>query len=257
MVVYGVDIGVYCQGASSQILSKTKMAWARVHACPGNLRVCAYRGRTNGAAFCGPDRAFRCGKDLGWLSRWMARDLRSGHRLALGFEAPMWLPTFSGLPTGRFSLYDVRFPAERGCQWYLQAGAAASVKALSVGCLLLSRLLQARPGIALTTNADDWLGSPNHVFLFEAFVVEPDYKVPCAKEVSARAKDEWDAFTAAASFWALHAPGCNVGFPARLLHAPHSHPGKVLSLWKVIADRAGVGGQTLGDLDCEVVGLQA
>ena len=76
------------------------------------------------------------------LASRIAEDLRAGAGVALGFEAPMRTPAPSVLPD-QGNLFKHRFdPQERRYEWYLQSGAAATMKALTLGKILISQLVR-------------------------------------------------------------------------------------------------------------------
>ena len=263
-VVYALDIGVYHTGAEGQVLSKTTAAWCR--ATEGNrafdsLRYsgtpCSGYFRSDREAGAAGSPGFRCGRSLPLLADSIAQDLAEGARIALGFEAPMWLPlAFREGPN--LTLFSPRFPAEADHRWYLQSGAAATVKAISLGIPLLKGVMDRLPGreIRWTTEVERW--KEDTLILFEAFVAG-DHKVPGFKG-SEDAPDEWDAFLAALAWGSIHA-GFELpdGVEAESLHMAGTHPDPSVSIWDVVA--GGTQGsrstKVAGPSDCEVVGLRS
>lgn len=179
----------------------------------------------------------------------IAQDVRNGYRVALGFEAPMWLP-LEHRHKPRLKLFSPRFRAEERSEWYLQSGASATLKAISLGMMLREHLRESLSINRRTTDINHW--KPNTLLLFEAFVVGP-YKV-LDFQVASVAPNEWDAFTAALAWGALH-----VGFsaPSSLspvsLHKTGERGGSCLSIWDIVFDDWL---HASGPPDCEVVALR-
>ncbi len=136
-IAYGIDVGMYQHGSKGRVNSKTTFAWARV--APGIELHCDENGE---CAFEGGE--ITQGRDIRELASLLSRDIqesvRSKLRVAIGMEAPMWQPTPRRLPEGAFDLFPLRFEQESGYWWYLQSGASATVRALSLGRLLFSLL---------------------------------------------------------------------------------------------------------------------
>lgn len=252
---YGLDVGVYNLGTRGQVLNSTTTAWVRVNECPVPFLRMQYNAtRADGAFQNGHGSTFHCGRDIIRLAEMVATDLNDGRRIAIGFEAPMWIPIYGRLPVGRFSLFKPRFPAEAGHEWYLQAGAAASLKALSLGHILFCLLPDKVRPLVLTTDFRAWLDRPEAIFVFEGFVAG-DFKLSPPDGVPVKADNEWDAFTTAAAFWARYVAQCDVGVALHKLHGAQSWEGDVSSLWATIAHRAGLGPIDSCDGDCEILGL--
>ena len=255
-ISYALDIGVYFTGKREQVLSKTSAAWCRVHDGVSDLTALQYSACGNGydegvLSVSDDEASFKCGRSLRVLAAALAEDLDAGHRVGLGFEAPMWIPLTSAHGPD-LSLFEARFDAEEDHRWYVQAGAAASLKAMVLGDLLF-RLLGSHLGgkVGLTTSLKGW--EQGTIVLYEAFVAG-SHKVtgaPAAEE----APDEWDAFVAALAWGHFHSDfELPNGYRAVRLHeAGDRDPREVLSIWSTLR-RAGT---VAGPPDCEVVALKA
>lgn len=259
-VIYALDIGVYNVGCDGRMLASTSAAWCRVD--EGTLRFAGLRH--NGTLDCGELRigesaSWRCGRNVEQLAETIADDLRSGTRVALGFEAPMWFP-IERANQPNLKLFTPRFDKEQrhdderqGHEWYLQSGAAATVKAISLGVLLFTELLGRNSDLACTTDRKQWQGKT--LMLFEAFVTGK-YKItpPASLEGAA---NEWDAFVAALAWGAKHA---GLITPRHVepvvLHCACSHQGESLSVWKTICNATNLAGLPTGPSDCGVVALR-
>jgi hypothetical protein len=237
---YALDIGTYTLGVKGQVrTSDTTTAWARL---------------TSGmASFHQLPAAGKHGADVPDLARSINTDLASGHSVSLGFEAPMWLPT-ARVHRPSLQLFAGRFLEENQStrQWYLNGGAAATLKALSLGIMLLSVVGAENPSVRLTTRPD--CTAQNTIVLFEAFVTK-EFKLGQYRPIGIT-KDQWDAFLASLAWGALHksfsVPAC---ITPRLLHAAGSEPAETLSIWKTIASNVPSLSPVEGPPDCDVVAL--
>ena len=237
---YALDIGRYTLGVDERVLSGTTAAWARL--------------TTGIASFHQLPAVGKSGSSIPCLAKSVNADLASGCFVALGFEAPMWLPIRRG-HSRSLRLFAPRFSEERQHEWYVNAGAAATLKALSLGIMLFSLIRAGNPNVRLTT--DTGCTTPNAIALFEAFVVE-DFKLPKHRK-SARvipSDDEWDAFLASLAWGAIKR---SFSVPAsttpRLLHAAGSEPAEILSIWRTIASNVPSLSPVGGPPDCDVVAL--
>jgi hypothetical protein len=79
----------------------------------------------------------------------------------------MWIPLVAELQPG-LRVFAPRYPTEHPHEWYLQAGAAASVKAVTLCCLLFN-ITGAR--VRLTTDSRLW--SSRFTLGFEGFICGP------------------------------------------------------------------------------------
>lgn len=105
----------------------------------------------------------------------------------------MWTPAPSALPdSGR--LFTLRFEHEVGYAWYLQSGAAATMKALTLGKILISQL--DRMGLRPQFLTDRKPPDSGQLCLFEAFVTGAYRTTPPIRS----SQDEWDAVTAALAY---------------------------------------------------------
>ena len=171
VVVYGVDIAVIKIGERGKPIGRRGFAWARL-APPES-------GVIDPSLFMGD----QIGIDLNMLVSSIAEDLRAGADVALGFEAPMWTPAPSVLPD-EGNLFDLRFkPQEVGYGWYMQSGAAATMKALTLGKILISQLV--RLGFRPQFITERKPPSPGQLCLFEAFVTGT-YRTPPAQSIFSR-----------------------------------------------------------------------
>ena len=163
----------------------------------------------------------------------------------------MWFPT-AVASTNAMQLFGSRFEAERGSEWYLQSGAAATVKALSLGTLLFSRLL-ASNHVRLTT--DPAAAAQQTIVLFEAFVVG-GFKQPPPHGVGAANTNEWDAFCAGLAWGSLHSA---IAVPESVsptrLHFSGGSSRRAASVWRMLAGTVETFPKIEGPSDCEVVAL--
>lgn len=257
MIVYGIDIGVYRTGVMRQIRrSATSFAWVRVDSSPGAFDVVYTQQQnqmqlTNGCTY-------TYGQDINDLCQHVVADI--GHdRVAIGMEAPMWFPIFSAADaqSASFALFSTRFAQEHGLGWWMQSGAAAKVKAMSIGYTVLNYVCSNAPqsqNIPFSLDISDW--QTGGILLYEGFV-GGNYKL------STTNADVFDAFTSAAAFWGLHGGGtpvsCTAKTPSRLpaqFHAAKTQAGEVFSVWSAIVNRIGLSNTGNVALDCEVVGFQ-
>ncbi|MGB3632720.1 MAG: hypothetical protein WA982_01630, partial [Rubrobacteraceae bacterium] len=167
-VVFALDIGTYKIGVSGQILAKTTTAWCRLDDGVANLEGIEYSGTPAAGCFEVPagqiSSKFECGRSIKKLAEAIAEDLESERRISLGFEAPMWLP-LEHEHSPNLSFFGPRFKEERRREWYLQAGAAATVKAISLGTMLRKHLSRRCGKVGFVTKPDPW--SPKTIILFE------------------------------------------------------------------------------------------
>lgn len=250
--IYALDIGVYNVGVEGQVLATSTAAWCRVGVGTPEFGSLRYSGTPDhGEIRSGETSSWRCGRNMEHLAEAIAADLHNGARVALGFEAPMWLP-LGREHRPNFELFAPRFAKEKGHAWYLQAGAAATSKAIGLGVMVFSTLLNQCSGLACATNCAEWQGKT--LMLFEAFVAGP-YKIPPPASLR-DAPNEWDALVAALAWGASHA---RFRTPDRVrpavLHGAGARQAECLSVWKAICDASGLPGAHAGPPDCEVVTL--
>lgn len=253
-VVFALDIGVYKTGVNGQILTGTTAGWSRLTRGVADFDSIEYSGTPTYGQFTnssdrGESSTSFCGRSIEKLAELMAQDLRAGQRIALGFEAPMWLP-FEERHRANMNLFAPRFAAEQGSEWYLQSGAAATLKSISLGAMLREHLRELVGSTKLATMVECW--EPGTVLLFEAFVVGK-YKVDNVTAGFA-APDEWDAFTAALAWGNLHLGFVTpISFQGVQLHVAGARSGPCLSVWDVIFGAGSFSAS--GKPDCEVVAL--
>lgn len=249
-ISYVLDIGVYNLGTAGRVLQSTTAAWARTADGTDSLDGFGYSGGPNSGTLTQDGQSWECGRDIDLLAERISKDLAVGNVVALGFEAPMWFPVVHE-STAPMQLFGPRFDAERGSEWYLQSGAAATMKALSLGTLLFSRLL-ALNSARLTTSPES--AARQTIVLFEAFVVGA-FKQELPAELN-RVPNEWDALCASLAWGALHAArSVPSGLAARRLHSVGSNSKPVASVWSMLASTVAAFPQVEGPLDCEVIAL--
>jgi hypothetical protein len=206
------------------------------------------------AFFPAKGNAWQCGRSILQLASAIAKDLEMGHLVSLGFEAPMWFPVRRS-HSANLKLFAPRFRAERGSEWYLQSGAAATLKAISAGTMLLSLIQADSPRVRLTTAPDSI--APGTIGLFEAFVVD-DFKVTPPPQVARQAPNEWDAFTASLAWGAFYRAFDVPDLLApRRLHTAGTEPSELISIWKTIVSNVPQFPQIEGPPDCDVIALSA
>lgn len=238
--VYAIDIGVYRHGIKGDVLMASSFAWARLKgACQVNRLI------SGESTFFEVQGQFRDGRSIRDLSSAIIKDLAAGERIALGIEAPMWQPAPRSIPRGGFDLTPLRFAQESGYAWYLQSGAAATVKALSTATLLLSLVAQDRPSISFSTS---WEADAD-VLLFEAFVAG-GWKLPTEEVPEDR--NTWDARTAAAAFDAVF----RGGETAPLIYSGCGADCCCISHWRTVLDAVGFESSEARKC-CSVVGIES
>jgi hypothetical protein len=103
--------------------------------------------------------------DLDELCDILADDLRRERHVALGFEAPLWVP----MATTTFELGRQR-PGEGTRSWGASAGAAVLACVLQQSVYVLSRIASATGPIQATVDPLMWLGGSASLLVWEAFV---------------------------------------------------------------------------------------
>ena len=243
-VAYGIDVGMYEQGIKGAVNSNTTFAWARV--AHGVELQCDDNGD---CSFEGADITY--GRDIRELAKFLSVDIRESVRgklrVAIGMEAPMWQPTPRRLPQGAFDLFPLRFAQESGYWWYLQSGASATVRALSIGRMLFSLL-------DIPKNMTQCVTGPTHsacIELFEGFVAG-NWKLP--RDISRYPNEHcWDAVTTAAAFqMAIRGVEGN----SAVLHSAMSYSEPLISHWQTIVGSTGLYTKYC-DTDCMVVGIDS
>ncbi|MDA7918244.1 hypothetical protein N9B20_01145 [Mariniblastus sp.] len=239
-IAYGIDIGVYrhTQAGTVRGVSQSTFAWARAES---DVAMSYDSGRFEFK------NSFQVGRNFADLADLIQNDVLQNKRIAIGIEAPMWQPSPDEIPQGEFSLFEPRFACERGCEWYLQSGASATVKAISIGKLLLSLA-----NLGEKTTFSTYVSQSSDIVLFEGFVVG-DWKLPGAEEFSEGAH-AWDALTTAAAFH--YSQGSEKQAGLAVIHDWGSIKEPVVSHWKTIVQEAGLSGIHC-DKDCAVVGFNS
>lgn len=243
-VAYGIDVGMYEQGIKGAVNSNTTFAWARV-----SHDVELHCDDNGDCSFKGAD--IKQGRDIRVLATLLSVDIRESMRgklrVAIGMEAPMWQPTPRRLPQGAFDLFPLRFAQESGYWWYLQSGASATVRALSIGRLLFSLL-------DIPRELTQFVTCPTHsacIELFEGFVAG-QWKLP--RDISKYPNGHcWDAVTTAAAFQIAITSGESHSV---VLHKAASHNEPLISHWKTIVGSTGLYTKYC-DTDCMVVGIDS
>jgi hypothetical protein len=153
---YALDIGIYTLRRDGAPTAGSSAAWACALAGCEDFAAIRHGGtRGQHELAIGGTQVARSGRSIPQLAERIGEDLLSPGGVALGFEAPMWLPIRRGSLGARERLFAPRFDAEGGREWYLQSGAAASLKAIALGVMLLSAVLETHPCIRLSTAAED------------------------------------------------------------------------------------------------------
>ena len=232
-VIYAMDIGVYEVNPSNNKAKKEKttFAWARLESAQKPIDL-------NDAG----KMAIR-GRDMNDLCLSIDKDLTEGKNfISIGFEAPMWFPIYDAVPIDK--VFKERFNAEKTFEWYKQSGAAATLKAISLGVIILSKLKQQVTVFTVVNEDLPWTDTKK-ILIYEAFVAGEKYKHQKLKPKEINS-DEWDAVTAVYSFYKY----CYVNVVP--LHKPGSWNGKVFSIVQSIAQRTNLASD---NYDCTVVGL--
>lgn len=243
-VAYGIDVGMYEHGTKGVVNSNTTFAWGRV-----THGVELQRDDNGDCSFTGAE--ITTGQDIRDLARQLSIDIRESIRgnlrVAIGMEAPMWQPASHRLPAGQFDLFPLRFEQESGYWWYLQSGASATVRALSIGRLLFSLLNIPRELTQFATCAT----SSACIELFEGFAAG-NWKLP--RDVSRYPNGHcWDAITTAAAYQFAIRPSESKSV---VLHHDSSYSEPLISHWKTIVGSAGLYTRYC-DTDCMVVGMDS
>jgi len=237
-IAYGIDIGTYFLGKKGGVLSESSFAWAR-------------NDGSNGLIY--ERSAFRNAKDIQGnnnmrdLVTQLKQDIKDGRKLAIGMEAPMWQPSPTSLPENDFSLFPVRFDAEKrhgtvGYEWYQNSGAGALARALSTGRLFLSLVGDALENITFSTH-----DRSADIFLYEGFAAGR-WKI-----LTEGSSHVADAFTTATAFHLTEDPHVkSIG----TIHDAGAADGTVLSHWQTIVNSIGRDGSDCSK-DCLVVGLDS
>ena len=254
-VVYSLDIGVYHETKAGRPLSKSSAAWARLDHDPGDLRQIRMTSRSGTSVELSSANGATTStdKDMRAFASQISSDLSAGRRVALGFEAPMWIPICTEGPAAGKPLFAPRCSEETTREWYVQAGAAATLKALVLGAWLLSLLREDHRDAKFTVNVESWMKEPPPILLFESFVTGK-YRLPPPRKVPA---DNWDALLGAAAFWGVEVDAGGVsGARPRVFDPELSERVSTLSIWNLVLTQAGYSapGAQLGR--CSVYGLE-
>jgi hypothetical protein len=90
VAIYGVDTGVYNANRQGDPLSNTTLAWARFN-----------RDAFHDGMLLDDQRdIFITGRDIRRLVDLLKKDIESQTAVAIGFEAPMWIPSPRDMPSG-------------------------------------------------------------------------------------------------------------------------------------------------------------
>jgi hypothetical protein len=142
--VYAVDIGSTRTSPNGQ----PAFAWASVGKTP-------------------LEQGVRCSSDIEILAREIEEDFLAGYSVALGFEAPLFIP----VPTDSKDLSRGR-EGDGNRSWAAPAGAAVATLGLHQSAWLLRRLVTVCSGVPLLLDYRLWLkrGDAPVLLLWEAFV---------------------------------------------------------------------------------------
>ncbi|MBZ0145474.1 MAG: hypothetical protein K8F56_18030, partial [Rhodocyclaceae bacterium] len=186
IVSYCIDVGTVEVGPGGGVGGST-FAWGRVDSGRRERR-----GRL--------DVRF---SRLADLQEELRNDVAHHRRVALGVEAPMWTPLAKTFDRG--TLFRPRFGAEKGHEWYLQAGASAAVRATQLAFLALEPLVRPTGRLRMLTrfreleSTDPNADSPS-LLVWEAFVAGDFKPVHEYGGPLGGRKDRIDAFCAAREF---------------------------------------------------------
>ena len=225
-------------------MTSTTFAWAR--ALSDVSVTLSPDGENTSFAFAGN---YSTGRDIRTLAKAISADVHSGKKIAVGLEAPMWQPAPTNCGDSQFELFRIRFPQERGCAWYLQSGAAATLKALSIGRLLFELSEVSKNQLRCSTEPC----VEANIELFEGFVVGK-WKLP-SERLSRAESHAWDALTTAVAYHYSNR------LPSEAAASPVVHPAKsnslpVISHWQTILNAASVDSSRCS-ADCLVVGFNS
>lgn len=237
-VVFSLDIGVYFATRAGTPGASTTAAWARLDHYPENLDGVRIGARSGTALelISESGRSIDTDCDLPRLGSRLVADLGARRWVALGFEAPMWFPVYTAGPAPGDPLFPCRCKEERTREWYLQSGAAATLKAIGLGTWLFSLLHEELPGLQFTTEPEEWRRRPERLLLFESFVAGSYKRSP----PEGMPHDSWDALLGAAALWATEvAMGTAVGTAARRFEPAIPGDPSIVSVWKVILNQTG------------------
>ena len=245
--VYSLDIGMYNLNPNGEPNNRTSLGWARISSGTSSFDGFVQEGALNRF---GLEKPWTGGINLAQMAASLAKDLSDGHRVALGFEAPMWFPIKRNLEAGGRQ-FEQRFNAEDGREWYLQSGAAATLKATSLGVLLFTMIRLHLPKFKLSTKTT---ADRSVIVLFESFVTG-NYKIPCP--VGQLRGDVWDAYVGCLAWGVLnHRFQHPIQYTPEALHAAGTQSSNsVASVWHHIAGLLENGLTIDGPPDCEVVGI--
>ena len=264
---YVLDIGVYSLSSTGQVLAGTTAAWCRVDDYSGDANLRFETSATPNDPRFGrfTSRSGSCyiaGHHIGDLAEHIVQDLQTGRRVALGFEAPMWFPIPHNLGSGE-NLFEPRFEEEADFRWYLQSGAAASIKSIALGRMLFWHIreklgIEHPNGVKHATDlacrilpAHEWIESGDghgEITLFEAFVAGKYKKNYRFGDIEKAHDDKKDACIGALA-WIAASQG-RVVAQEKQLHRAGTADAPVHSLWGQITQTA-MGGPP----DCDVVAL--
>ena len=121
-----------------------------------------------GWAYCTANGSIKIGRDLDEIIDWISSKL-SSEAIALGFEAPMYIPARECVTT----LTDAR-PGEGSKPWSAGAGCGALTTALAITTYTLRRLRRSVRQARAFLNWRTFEAKPGHILLFEAFVSGKD-----------------------------------------------------------------------------------
>jgi hypothetical protein len=143
--------------------------------------------------------------------------LSEGKKIALGLEAPIWMPG-SEVLLGKSPRMHERFASEKGRTWYAGAAATVGMMALSVLGDLLARLAVTNLSQTITDDFTHWNETNDSLLLYESFLLTNRKPISCGKIVS----DEWDAFVTASLI---------LEYKGEVTHLREcSHPGRLQEL---------------------------
>jgi hypothetical protein len=183
-VIYALDIAIL-----SEALKPRNTSWVKLNSS-GDIESVGY--------------------NLAELAHDIASEIKNYMKIALGFEAPMWIPIPQINDSHQFKMSG-RFYNElnqNSIRWF-EGGAAPLVKTLPIGYFLFSQILKHSPKIVATTDLSDWENA--QIYLFEGFAagkykgVASSQFIDFKKENKKLSNDDLvDAFIIGSAFYQKH-----------------------------------------------------
>lgn len=144
------------------------------------------------------------------------KDLKFNRLVALGFEAPMWIPIPKATNRRNEINFEMqpRFKSEgRKYGWYQGVAAQASIKTLVISKFLFDQNFKDYIAPKITKDKAKWINGEKQLYVFEGFAAgkfkpreyypEKDnlQSSPFYVQLKLETNDQIDAFTIASAFW--------------------------------------------------------